>query len=364
MIRNQWYVILESRQVKRGRNVKRGARGARGNRNMVKVRRLGEQLLLWRDSTGVVHCLVDRCCHRGVALSAGKMVGDAVQCPFHGLEYNGEGQCTCIPANSRSAKVPENYRVPSYPVHEAHGWIWIWWGSGKGSRPVNQQDGVSELAINASVKRPETIPEFFPDIDAGFSYSTVQDPWAAHYSRVLENQLDVVHLPFVHHNTIGRGGRTVVDGPGVEWVGDRMLYTYVFNREDDGTPPKKPSEVPVPPSDRDFKLEVIMPNLWENRISEKMRIVAAFVPVDENHTILYLRTYQKFIKVPLLRGLAGALFARMNLIIAHQDRRVVQTQVPKPSRLRGGEQLIQGDLPIVEYRRKRQEYLDHNTEKK
>ncbi|MCF7943531.1 MAG: aromatic ring-hydroxylating dioxygenase subunit alpha, partial [Spirochaetia bacterium] len=65
-----------------------------------------------------------------------------------------------------------------------------------------------------------------------------------------------------------------------------------------------------------------------------------------------------------LRGLAGALFARMNLIIAHQDRRVVQTQVPKPSRLRGGEQLIQGDLPIVEYRRKRQEYLDHNTEKK
>jgi hypothetical protein len=43
---------------------------------------------------------------------------------------------------------------------------------------------------------------------------------------------------------------------------------------------------------------------------------------------------------------------------------VVQTQVPKPSRLRGGEQLIQGDLPIVEYRRKRQEYLDQNAEEK
>ncbi len=343
MIRNQWYVILESREVKK---------------KMKAVRRLGEQLVLWRDENNKVHCLVDRCCHRGAALSAGKLLETGLQCPFHGLEYQGDGSCNCIPANSRNAVVPQNFRVPSYPVHEECGWIWIWWGTGSSSK--NRKDEylkISGLTINSSIDPPQHTPEYFQDIDKEFSHATVKDNWKTHYSRVLENQLDVVHLPFVHHNTIGRGNRTVVDGPGVEWKNNRMLYTYVFNRKDDGTPPRKPDEVPVPPQDRDYRLELIMPNLWENHISEKLRIVAAFVPVDDKNTILYLRTYQKFMKVPLLKHLINRMFCRMNLIIAHQDRRVVRTQTPFRSDLKGGEQLIQGDLPIVEYRKKRAGFL-------
>jgi phenylpropionate dioxygenase-like ring-hydroxylating dioxygenase large terminal subunit len=345
MIRDQWYVILESKEV--GKKPK-------------PFRRMGERLVLWRDAEGKAHCLLDRCCHRGVALSAGKMVDGALQCPFHGLEYGGDGHCRCIPANSRAAAVPGNFRVPSYPVHEAGGWLWIWWGKDESAKAgaASGSDGVSSLSHNAIISQPKGLPTWFEDLAPTMRTSTVRDPWDAHYSRVAENQLDPVHLPFVHHNTIGRGKRTVIDGPGVKWVGDRMFYTYVFNRRDDGTPPRKPSEVPVPPPGVDFKLEFIMPNLWQNRISEKMRIVAAFVPVDESHTVLYLRTYQSFMRFPLIAGLFGPLFGRTNLIIAHQDRRVVQTQVPKASSLRGGEQLIQGDLPIVEYRRKRQEYLD------
>jgi hypothetical protein len=45
------------------------------------------------------------------------------------------------------------------------------------------------------------------------------------------------------------------------------------------------------------------------------------------------------------------------LLIAHQDRRVVVTQRPKASRLQIGEQLIQADRPIIEYRRRRQELM-------
>jgi phenylpropionate dioxygenase-like ring-hydroxylating dioxygenase large terminal subunit len=341
VIRNQWYVILESREV---------------DEKLRPFRRMGEDLVLWRDGAGKAHCLVDRCCHRAAALSRGRLLENGmIQCPFHGLEYDGEGQCVCIPANARHTEVPSNFRVPGYPVHEDHGWIWIWWGEGRVAardRPA-QQDRASILEVNSAVSEPVGGPEYFPDIDASFSYSTVQDPWKTHYSRVLENQLDVVHLPFVHHNTIGRGNRTVVDGPGVEWIGNRMLYTYVFNRVDDGNTPKKPSEVPVPPPGVDFKLEMIMPNLWENRIADNLRIVAAFVPVDNNNTILYLRGYQKIVRIPVLAQFFNWSLARMNLVIAHQDRRVVQTQTPYASSLKGGEQLFQGDLPIIEYRKKR-----------
>jgi len=324
MIRNQWYVVLDSSQVKS---------------KPVGVTRMGEKLVFWRDGQGQPSCLWDRCAHRGVELSKGRVVTDGcLQCPFHGFEYDRTGHVIKIPANGQRAPVPERFRVRSYPTYEAHGFIWIWWGE-------NPPDDLAP-------------PSFFEDIDDSFAYGQTRDPWDAHYSRVIENQLDVVHLPFVHYNTIGRGCRTLIEGPGIKWVNDNQLEVYVYNKVDDGSTPRKPNEVPVPNPDSDFKLEFIFPNLWENHISEDVRVLAAFVPVDDEHTLLYLRFYQRFMLVPVLNKLVAQLAMPFNLRIAHQDRRVVVTQQPKASGLKIGEKLIQGDRPIVEYRRRRQELVD------
>jgi len=319
MIPNQWYVLMESRQV---------------NDKPVGVTRMGEKLVFWRDDAGKVSCLRDRCPHRGVELSKGEVVDGHLQCPFHGFEYDPSGRCVLIPANGRNAPVPKVFRTHSYPTYEAQGFIWVWWGE----------------------EPPEDVepPRFFDTIDEDFTYATVYDPWEAHYSRVIENQLDVVHVPFVHYNTIGRGIGKVVDGPGLLWVDDDMFYVYTFNREDDGTTPRGPSEVPVPDPTKDFRLEFIFPNLWQNRISEEVRIVAAFVPVDEDHTLLYLRFYQKFLRVPILRDIVNRLAMPFNVRVAHQDRHIVETHQPQRSGLRIGEKMIQGDRPIVEYRRRRE----------
>ena len=302
---------------------------------------MGERLVFWRDDTGRVSCLSDTCAHRGAALSKGKLEGHSIRCPFHGIQYDAGGKCVLIPANGRSAKIPEGYAVTSYPAFEKRGFIWIWWGNGTPD-PAE--------------------PYFFPDIPEGMPYASARDPWKTHYSRGIENQLDVVHLPFVHYNTIGRGNRTLVDGPGFEWRDDSLFYVYVYNRVDDGTRPKTPSEVPIPNPDG-FKLEFHMPNLWQNHIADAVRIVAAFVPVDEGNFILYLRFYQSFIKIPGLRRLVCALAMPYNLRIAHQDRRVVETQLPKASLPAMGERLIQGDLPIMEYRKRRFELLKAASKK-
>jgi len=95
--------------------------------------------------------------------------------------------------------------------------------------------------------------------------------------------------------------------------------------------------------------------LWQNFIGPDVRIVAAFVPVDESHTLLYLRFYQRFLPMPIIGNLAAKLAMPSNIYIAHEDRRVVETHQPQPSGLKIGETLIQGDLPIIEYRRKRAE---------
>jgi phenylpropionate dioxygenase-like ring-hydroxylating dioxygenase large terminal subunit len=325
VIRNQWYVLMESRQVKD---------------RPVGVTRMGEKMVFWRDGAGRVSCLRDRCPHRGVELSKGKVVDGHIQCPFHGFEYDSSGRGVYIPANGRGVDVPKVFQAQGYPTYEAEGFIWVWWGN-------DAPDDVS------SDLEP---PHFFDDMGEGFTYKSVYDPWKAHYSRVIENQLDVVHLPFIHHNTIGRGERTVVDGPVIDWLDEDRFYVYVYNRADDGTPPRKASELPVPhPSG--FRLEFIYPNLWQNRIGDDVRIVAAFVPVDDAHTLLYLRFYQRFLTVPLLRDLVTWAAMPFNVIVAHQDRRVVETHQPQPSGLRIGEKMIPGDRPIVEYRRRREELM-------
>jgi phenylpropionate dioxygenase-like ring-hydroxylating dioxygenase large terminal subunit len=261
------------------------------------------------------------------------MINNAhLQCPFHGFEYDSAGRCVLIPANGRDGVIPNAMRLATYPTYESHGLIWLFLGS----------PPLEELPV----------PEFFDNLDDSFYYGSAHDPWDAHYSRVIENQLDVVHLPFIHRNTIGRGNRTLVDGPLVEWKGDKMLYTYVFNRLDDGTAPLKPNEL-SPQSAASVHLEFIFPNLWQNYISADVRILAAFVPVDDEHTLLYLRFYQKFLRLPIIGKLVARLAMPSNVHIAHEDRRVVITQQPKASGLKIGEILIQGDLPIIEYRRKR-----------
>jgi phenylpropionate dioxygenase-like ring-hydroxylating dioxygenase large terminal subunit len=320
MIRNQWYAILESGEVRPGKPVG--------------VTRMGEKLVAWRDSRTKVTVMHDLCPHRGVALSVGEVHGDCIWCPFHGFEYDASGQCTLIPANGAQAPVPRAFRVQTYPTHEAHGLIFIYWGQPDGEPPP---------------------PRWFADLDESFSYGSGRDLWNAHYSRVIENQLDVPHVPFIHHNTIGRGNRKVMDGPWVEWQDPDRFFVYTAMRLEDGTPARRAEEMARP--EKPFHLEFIFPNLWQNWISPKVRVVAAFAPVDEENTVLYLRFYQNFMRTPAVRSLINRSAMIFNTVVARQDRRVVVTQRPMPSSLRMGEKLIPGDGPIIAYRRRRQELI-------
>ncbi len=325
MIPNQWYIVLTSKEVKAGKPVG--------------VTRMGEKMVFWRDSQGKIGCLVDQCPHRGVAFSAGKLMGDCIQCPFHGFEFDTTGRCTLIPANGRSAEVPKVFKATAYPACERHGFIYIWWGEPRDEYPA--------------------LPEFDFMNDPNLVSADTTDLWNAHYSRVIENQLDVVHVPFVHNNTIGRGNKTVVNGPRhtmEEQDGaSALLNIWVKNEIDRGQVPLKASD--MPPSERHPQLQFRFPNLWHNWISDSFRLILAFVPIDGEHTKLYLRSYHT-VKFPLARQITNFFSNRSNIYIAGQDKRVVITQRPFRSDLRIGEKLIPGDGPVIEYRRKRQALIE------
>ncbi len=318
MIPNRWYAALSEKELR--------------GRNLLGFKRFGLDLALWRRKDGTYVCLSDRCCHRGASLSHGSVVDDQLYCPFHGMSYDETGHVRQIPANGKNMQVQERFHVRRFPTQVKYGFLWIYYGDENQMLP--------------------DVP-FVDELKSGYIYSEFSEVWPVHYTRAVENQLDVAHLPFVHNTTIGRGQKTLVHGPVVIWEEEKMTF-YVKNANDEGTKtPQKPDE--IRPYEQLFSLQYQAPNIWQNRISDKLRIVAAFAPIDDDHTRIYLRTYQSMVKVPLVGNLLANVLQLSNKVILHQDRRVVIGQKPVKSALRMDENLIQADLPIIEFRRKREE---------
>jgi len=89
---------------------------------------MGEKLVFWRKPNREVVCMFDHCPHLGAPLSLGKIRDDRIMCPFHGFEYDSQGQCQYLPAYGKNGKIPKALKTRCYPTHEAQGFIWIWWG--------------------------------------------------------------------------------------------------------------------------------------------------------------------------------------------------------------------------------------------
>ncbi|WKY47402.1 aromatic ring-hydroxylating dioxygenase subunit alpha [Eubacteriaceae bacterium ES3] len=317
MIPNQWYAILPSRAVKA--------------EQILAVKRLNLDLALFRNVGGELGCVVDQCSHRGAALSKGKVKGDCIQCPFHGLEFDHKGRCTCVPASGKaSTEDLSRFNVIEYEVREKNDIIYLWFG---------EPD-----------KMTDTLPFFGTDINDAYSFSEMEDHWNTHYSRSIENQLDVIHLPFVHHNTIGRGNKTLVNGPKVEFV-PGGLVTSANNEVDTGQSPKPAEECEI----KSTYLKFMFPNLWMNHISDTMKVIIYFAPVDDENTILYIRFYCQVSGFRPLNSLIAWSGKYGNRIIERQDKRVVTTQKPKASSFISKENLLPGDGPVIQYRRIRDE---------
>jgi phenylpropionate dioxygenase-like ring-hydroxylating dioxygenase large terminal subunit len=136
-----------------------------------------ETLVLFRDSAGQAHALIDRCAHRGMALSMGKVRGDCIECPYHGWQYDGEGVLRHVPALCQDEWPPQPRSMRAFPVHESDEHIWIWIGD----------------------ETPAETPFRFPHCgERGWTTFFMHTQFEAPVEACLENFLDVPHTLFVH----------------------------------------------------------------------------------------------------------------------------------------------------------------------
>ena len=167
-LKNTWYVGAWSHEVEKGQ---------------LFARRLFDQsIVIFRRQDGSPAAIADRCAHRFAPLSKGRLVGDVIECGYHGLQFDGSGACVHNPHGN--GLIPRACHVSAYPMIERHGILWIWPG-------------------DPSLVNEKSIPDFSYLVEAGqktvFGMANVK----ANYELITDNLMDASHTQYVHQDLLG-----------------------------------------------------------------------------------------------------------------------------------------------------------------
>jgi phenylpropionate dioxygenase-like ring-hydroxylating dioxygenase large terminal subunit len=194
-VRNAWYVAAWSREL---------------GRSLMTRRILGEPLVMFRRQDGTPVAFVDRCPHKLAPLSRGELIGDLIQCGYHGMQYDSTGTCVRVPGQP---PIPPAARLKSFALTEKYNAVWLWAGD----------------PAAADAKRILDIPEYGrPDwglVDGQYLH------FATSYLNLTDNLVDPAHTSYVHKRTIGNSGGEDVPVKVEHSEGHIVAYRWVTNAE-------------------------------------------------------------------------------------------------------------------------------------
>jgi len=297
---NVWTPVAYSRQV-------------RGDRPL-RVSIAGTPIVLFRDADDAPAALVDRCPHRGVALSLGRLEHGCLQCPFHGWTFDRAGRCVRVPWNPDAKRA--NLGALAVPTRELAGHVWVY------------------TSVSAEPGAQPTVHESLLARDARLT--GIEMSWDTHWTRAMENMLDWPHLPFVHRATIGRGLARLNEDH-MEVAMEDHPWGWRVRSVMNGVP-------------RPGLLDFRWPNQMNLHIPFRRRaltLAVTCVPVDDRHTRLLLVTARNFARSALL----DFFFNRTNRRIASEDRAIVESSVPAETPVARAEMSVRTDAPTLRFRK-------------
>jgi len=143
---------------------------------------MNEPIVFYRREDGAAVALEDRCPHRNYPLSRGELIGDRIQCGYHGLTFGADGSCVYAPGQDRPPAVA---RLMSYPIVERGGVVWIFMG-------------------DPSLAAEEHVPDLgWMDNPAWATWTGGYIPLRCNHQLLTENLLDISHLAYVHKTSMG-----------------------------------------------------------------------------------------------------------------------------------------------------------------
>ena len=276
----------------------------------------GEPIVLFRDRSGAVGALIDRCPHRGAALSGGRVDSSGrLECPFHGWRFDVSGANCHVPLNP-DARL-ETLSARALPTRVVGDLVWVFTGTTtEGTEPV--------------------VPEDLSDPQIARTY--VSRTWACHWTRAMENMLDSPHLPFVHRRTIGRSLR------------QRMRPDSRMQIDWEDTDYGGKARAILDGQDNDAVLEFHRPNIMTLHIpipGRRFKIHALVLPLDARRTQLTVVGSRDFLRWSIF----NPFFSAMNGRIADEDKAVVESSGLAETPPASAEHSVGSDRATLQFRR-------------
>jgi len=316
---NFWYVADESKNI---------------TEKPLKKKMLGQNFVLFRDSKGKVNCLSDVCIHRGGSLSGGNVIGDCIQCPYHGWRFDGNGTCQKIPSLGTDAKIPARAKVDSYPTDEKYGLVFCFLGD------IPEKERCPIMKVN----------EFEEE---GWRATTQYFQFDIDYKRSIENGIDGAHNEFVHptHGFSGEDGdykSPPINITETEW--GTGFFSQMF------APPLKEKKMrEASGRNKNAVMEAGTGHhgismLWTHIHPTADIFIHQYMyetPIDETSTNLFLINTRNF----LIEPEHDERVMERNQVVALQDRDVLINLQPKltPETIKN-EFFVTMDKPIKRYR--------------
>ena len=297
--RSRWYAIATTRGL---------------GRRPRTLRRLGRELVLWRDDAGRLHAHDARCPHRGADLGLGRVARGQLECPYHGFRFAADGACVATPCEPPGSAVRRDLVLGRHEVREHRGLVWLWHGPGK-------PEGAA-------------LP-WFEDLPEGDRHAwDHQTTWPLPQLRVMEGMLDLHHVPFAHRRLLGHMG-TILEPYEVTSTDDEVLTHGTLRRPDQ--PPGQGFAAGI---------DARLPGLVRLRFGARMQGLVAVTPIDGDHTWIFARY---FVEVPVVGRLLAALglWAEFALV-QPDDRRMLVSSSPREPDVHAYK-LVRADLGIAQW---------------
>ena len=143
-----------------------------------RMRLLGENLVMFRDTQGNMGALAEACPHRGASLYFGRNEQDGIRCPYHGWKFDITGKCVDMPSEPADSNFKNKVCAKAYPCRDVNKMVWIYMGD-QAEPPPFPQFEVNTLPEN-QVAEPNIMME------------------EANWLQNMEGDLDSAHLDWVH----------------------------------------------------------------------------------------------------------------------------------------------------------------------
>jgi nitrite reductase/ring-hydroxylating ferredoxin subunit len=180
----------------------------------LKVRILGEDLVLFRNGRGEFGLVEQRCSHRGASLEYGVISDEGIRCAYHGFHYAPDGTILATGSGAPLAGAGKLCHG-AYPLHIFHDLIFAYMGPPEFEPPFPMLDVYDDPHIT---------------IESGRDRACIND---CNWLQISENGQDPVHTAWLHVLTTGTQ-RGFSDEMGIipvlQWVQSENGMYYTASR--------------------------------------------------------------------------------------------------------------------------------------